>query len=189
MLPKTAPRCIPTTFATAPLGNRGIGLGMLARSFAGTDIAWVVDQSATRVAEAVALFGKDVRGSTDISAPLTDASVDIVIVAVPDYLHRMIAEPALRAGKHVFLEKPLATTAEDAGAILAAWQKSGRVLQLGYVLRQAAFYAAIRAVLREGALGRIRIASLSEKSEKTPSSKIVPLWTDDYASLLPIMSW
>lgn len=158
------------------LGNRGIRLGMLARGFAGVEIAWVVDQSEARVAEAVTLFGNDVRGCTDISAPLADLSVDIVFVTVPDYLHRSIAEPAFRAGKHVFVEKPLATTAADAGAILAAWRQSGCVLQLGYVLRQTPFYGAVRSAIRSGILGPVRIASLSEQLDVRHGGSFMRRW-------------
>lgn len=166
----------PLRCALFGLGNRGIGLGILARSFAGIEIAWVVDQSEARIDEAIKLFGNQVQATTDVSRPLADASVDIVIVAVPDYLHRAIAEPAFRAGKHVFLEKPLATTAADAQAILSAWQRSGRVVQLGYVLRQAPFYAAIRAVLRGGALGPVRIASFSEQLDVRHGASFMRRW-------------
>ena len=158
------------------LGNRGIGLGLLAKSFAGIEIAWAVDRSEERVAEALKLFGGDVRGGTDSRPPLLDPMIDIVIVAVPDHLHRAIAEPAFRAGKHVFLEKPLATTAIDARGILLAWRQSGRVLQLGYVLRQAPFYAAIRAVLRKGMLGPVRIASLTEQLDVRHGASFMRRW-------------
>ena len=87
---------------------------------AGVEIAWVVDRSTDRIAETQKKFGPDAAGTTDILEPLADPKVDIVIVAVPDNLHRAVAEPAFLAGKHVFLEKPLATTAEDAKAILEA---------------------------------------------------------------------
>lgn len=158
------------------LGNRGIGLGKLAQSFTGVEITWVVDKSEGRIAEALKLFGNHVRGTTDILEPLADSSVDIVIVAVPDHLHRSVAEPAFRAGKHVFLEKPLATTAADAGAILAAWQRSGRIFQLGYVLRQAPFYGAIRTLVREGTLGPVRIASVSEHLDVRHGASFMRRW-------------
>lgn len=158
------------------LGNRGLALGALAKSFAGVEISWLVDQSEDRVAEASMLFGGDVRGTNDIARPLADPDVDIVFVTVPDYLHRSVAEPAFGARKHVFLEKPLATTAADAGAILAAWKRSGRVLQLGYVLRQAPFYAAIRAAVRADMLGPVRIASLTEQLDVRHGGSFMRRW-------------
>lgn len=166
----------PLRCAIVGLGNRGMRLGLLARSFAGIEIVWAVDRSEQRVAEALALFGAGAQGGTDSHAALHDPKVDIVIVAVPDYLHRAIAEQAFRTGKHVFLEKPLATTATDAQAILSAWQRSGRVMQLGYVLRQAPFYAAIRSVLRDKVLGPVRIASLTEQLDVRHGASFMRRW-------------
>ncbi|MGD9880575.1 MAG: Gfo/Idh/MocA family oxidoreductase [Reyranella sp.] len=166
----------PLRCAVIGLGNRGLALAALAQSFAGVQIAWVVDRSEERIAESVKLFGNHVRGTTDVSEPLADSGIDIVFVTVPDHLHRSIAEPAFRAGKHVFLEKPLATNAADARAILAAWQESGRILQLGYVLRQAPFYEAIRAAVRAGVLGPVRIASLSEQLDVRHGASFMRRW-------------
>jgi len=145
------------------LGNRGTALGQLAANLPGVEIAWVIDQSEHRLAEATQLFGVGVKTSSNISEAIADARLDIVIIAVPDYLHRQVAEAAFDAGKHVFLEKPVATTAADAKAIVAAWERSGCILQLGYVLRQAPYFSAIRTVVQEGVLGPIRVATLSEQ--------------------------
>ncbi|WP_422003177.1 Gfo/Idh/MocA family protein [Reyranella sp.] len=158
------------------LGNRGLGLMQLARSYPGVEIAWVMDRSAQRVREALTLCGHGARGTTDMAVPLADETVDIVFVTVPDHLHRAIAEPAFAAGKHVFLEKPLATTAADAAAILAAWGRSGRVLQLGYVLRQAPFYAAIRETVRKGLLGPVRLATLFEQLDVRHGASFMRRW-------------
>lgn len=166
----------PLRCAVIGLGNRGMWLGRLVQSLGGSEVAWVVDRSEERVAEAIKAFGGEAQGGADISAPLLDPNVDAVFVTVPDYLHREIAEPAFRAGKHVFLEKPLATTAADAKAILSAWQQSGRVLQLGYVLRQAPFYAAIRETLRNGLLGPVRIASLADQLDVRHGGTFMRRW-------------
>jgi len=169
----------PLRCAIFGLGNRGLGLGVLARGFSGVEIAWVVDQSERRITQARELFCADVRGTTDARLALADPSVDIAIVTVPDNIHRSIAEPAFLAGKHVFVEKPLATNAGDAKAILETWRRSGRILQLGYVLRQAPFYRAIRSVLRQGILGQIRVASLSEQLEVRHGASFMRRWHSD----------
>ncbi len=127
----------PLRCALFGVGNRGVGLAKLTQGFEGVEIAWVVDCSEDRIAAALdALGNPGTRGTTEIWRPLADPSVDAVFVTVPDHLHRQIAEPAFLARKHVFLEKPLATTATDAKAIVSAWRESGGILQLGYVLRQ-----------------------------------------------------
>src|SRR5262245_30030985 len=85
--------------ALVGLGNRGMTLGLLARSFKGVEIAWIVDRSRDRIVQAEQILGGDLRQATELGEPLGDPDVDFVIVAVPDYLHRSIAEPAFQAGK------------------------------------------------------------------------------------------
>ncbi|MFC7704578.1 Gfo/Idh/MocA family protein [Plastorhodobacter daqingensis] len=95
------------------------------------------------------------RTTTDWRAAVTDPSVDVVSITTPNGLHRTMAEAALRAGKHVWLEKPMALTLEDAQAMaeLAA-ERPGQVTLLGYnYLRSPAFQAA-RAMIAAGDIGR-----------------------------------
>jgi predicted dehydrogenase len=157
-------------------GNRGVRLGELAYAHPGVEIAWTIDQSEDRAREASWLFRSGPRAATDIALAVRDPAVDIVFVAVPDHLHRACAVPAFDAGKHVFIEKPLATTAEDGDAILAAWRRSGRILQLGYVLRHTRFYSGIRSVVQCGALGPIRVANLSEQLSVLHGASFMRRW-------------
>lgn len=84
---------------------------------------------------------------------LAMGKVDAVIVATPNYTHRDYAAPAFAAGKHVFCEKPMEITLEKCNDILSAAQRSGRVLQIGMVLRYSRFYRTIAEVLRRGEIG------------------------------------
>jgi predicted dehydrogenase len=75
------------------------------------------------------------RSTTD-AAELFDADdVDAVLLAVPDRFHRPLAEAALRAGKHVLVEKPLASTTEDCAALVELVESTGLVLQVGAMKR------------------------------------------------------
>lgn len=62
---------------------------------------------------------------------LKDPSIDAVIVCLPNYLHAPVAVAALEAGKHVLVEKPLATSAAEAAQVVAAQQATGRTLMVG----------------------------------------------------------
>jgi predicted dehydrogenase len=95
----------------------------------------------------------------DWEAALAMPGIEAVDVCLPTPLHRPVAERALRAGRHVLLEKPLALTLEDADAIGAAAQASGRVLMVGHVLRFVPEIAELRRVLAGGELGRPLAAS------------------------------
>jgi predicted dehydrogenase len=94
---------------------------------------------------------------------VADPEIEALLVLTPDDTHCEIAAAAFRAGKHVFLEKPLATTMADGQAIVAAWIESGRVLNLGYVLREAPFYRAIADTLARGTIGVPRMIEMSEQ--------------------------
>jgi len=85
-------------------------------------------------------------------------TIDAVTVCAPNHLHRRFAEAALRAGKHVFCEKPLAMTVADADATIAAADASGRVLVVGHVTRHLALYRAVAEILESGRLGAVRTA-------------------------------
>lgn len=72
---------------------------------------------------------------TDLAAFLADPELDAVIIASPDKLHADQAIACAKAGKHVFVEKPLSTNASDAAAIAAACEAARVQLAVGYHLR------------------------------------------------------
>ena len=86
------------------------------------------------------------RGTGDWRAAIADPAVDVVSITTPNGLHRAMAEAALAAGKHVWLEKPMALTLADAEAMAAlAAGIPARSRCLGYnYLRTPAFQAAVQ---------------------------------------------
>src|SRR5215203_7354000 len=80
--------------------------------------------------------------------------VDVVSVVVANPLHRRIVEGLLDAGKHVLCEKPMAPTVEDAEAMVAAAEASGRETGIGFVFRRSPAINAIRDQVASGAIGR-----------------------------------
>lgn len=94
------------------------------------------------------------RAATDWQAVVNDPAVDVVSITTPNDLHRPMAEAALAAGKHVWLEKPMALTLADAEAMAArAAAHPAQVTLLGYnYLRSPAFQAA-RAMVQAGEIG------------------------------------
>ena len=75
------------------------------------------------------------RAFRDYRELLEDPATDAVVVSLPSGLHAEAAIAALEAGKHVYLEKPLATDAAGGRAVLSAWRKSGRVGMIGFNYR------------------------------------------------------
>ncbi len=85
---------------------------------------------------------------------LAHADVDVVSVCVPTYLHRSVTEAALRAGKHVLCEKPMALTLADCDAMIAAAQAAGTVFTVAQVVRWFPEYARAKALVDAGAVGK-----------------------------------
>jgi predicted dehydrogenase len=81
--------------------------------------------------------------------------IDAVSVVVANHLHREIAEALLASGKHVLCEKPLASSVEDAEAMVKAAKSSGRVAVCGFSYRRSPAASAIGDQIRNGALGDI----------------------------------
>jgi UDP-2-acetamido-3-amino-2,3-dideoxy-glucuronate N-acetyltransferase len=87
---------------------------------------------------------------------LNDESVEGVAVATPAESHRAVVQSCLQAGKHVYVEKPLAASSADAEALAVLSAEVGRVLMVGHLfLYEPAMTALIRLV-KEGAIGEIR---------------------------------
>jgi myo-inositol 2-dehydrogenase/D-chiro-inositol 1-dehydrogenase len=136
------------------IGCGGMGMS-LARGLNGTGIARiaaVADVDAERAQRSAEELGA--QAFNDHRALLSGTEVAAVLVASPPFLHRPLAEDALKAGRHVFVEKPLAATLEDCDALLQAAEAAGRTLMVGQVLR---FYPTWRYILervRAGAIGQ-----------------------------------
>lgn len=95
------------------------------------------------------------RTYTDWHELVTDPAVEIVHIVTPPGLHAEMAVAALRAGKHVFGEKPLATTNEDARRILEAGRESGKLVGINYVMRYDPLYQLVAQIAQSGVLGAL----------------------------------
>ena len=89
--------------------------------------------------------------------------VDVVSLALPNDLHAEVAIAAAEAGKHVICEKPLATTLDDADAMIAACDEADVQLMYAEPLCFAPKYARRRELAQSGALGEIFLVKQSEE--------------------------
>lgn len=92
---------------------------------------------------------------TKASELLANDAVDAVYIATPNKLHAPLAIQALKAGKHVILEKPFAMTTAEAEGVIAAAKASGRVLTIGMNQRFSADSQKIKYLVETGVLGEI----------------------------------
>jgi len=87
-------------------------------------------------------------------AVLADPSIGGVLLTTPNSAHAAQVEAALKAGKHVWVEKPITNTLAEVGPVLKAWSASGKVLSVGHCYRRAAGHRMMRRLIDEGAVGR-----------------------------------
>ncbi len=116
-------------------------------------IAAVVDADETRRQEAIDRF--DCQAYTDYQDLLADVGVELVVVSLPSFLHAEASLAALKAGKHVVCEKPMATSLADADRMVAAAAGSDKVLSVFQQRRYNPDFIKVREVIDSGLLGRI----------------------------------
>jgi len=105
-------------------------------------------------AEALALqYGMDV--CENYHELLARPDIDAVLIATPNWLHAQIALTAAQAGKHIFCQKPIALTLEDADAMIAAAMQAGVILQVGFMMRFTPPMPHVRELVAQKALGDV----------------------------------
>ena len=92
---------------------------------------------------------------TDFREMIKSPGVDAVLCATPDHTHAVISAHALKAGKHVYCEKPLTHTVKDARAIADLAKNSGKVTQMGIQVHNWGNYANVVKVIKSNAIGKI----------------------------------
>jgi predicted dehydrogenase len=92
----------------------------------------------------------------DFREVLARPDVDAVIVATPDHWHAPMAIAAVRAGKDVYLEKPMSPSVAEDQALRAAVRETGRVFQFGTQQRSGAFFRRACEIVRNGRIGRLQ---------------------------------
>jgi len=153
-------------FAIAGCGEIGIQTAAGIAAAGNATLAVAMDANPALAADLAARFGgrvapdyEDVLGSPDVNA---------VYIATPHFLHLPMAMQATRAGKHVFLEKPIATNVRDAKRIIHECDLAGIRLGIAYHAQVDAVSRRVRDVIAAGAIGTIagiRFSALVDKPE------------------------
>ncbi len=138
-----------------------VGLGYwgpnLARNFAllpGAELAWLCDASEQSLARIAPTFPQ-ARLATDLQELLDDPELDAVALATPVPVHADQAVRVLQAGKHCFVEKPLAQSVADAQRAVNAGLATGRVLMVGHLLEYHPGVRKLKELADGGELGQI----------------------------------
>ncbi|MEX2594153.1 MAG: Gfo/Idh/MocA family oxidoreductase [Anditalea sp.] len=110
-----------------------------------------------RAADVEKLRGKKPRLYKDYRKMLEDKDIDVVIVGTPDHWHCLNLVDSMAAGKHVYVEKPLANSIEECNVMLKATERYGKIVQVGQWQRSGSQYADAINYVQSGKLGQIRL--------------------------------
>ncbi|TMC70340.1 MAG: Gfo/Idh/MocA family oxidoreductase [Chloroflexi bacterium] len=120
----------------------------------GAEAAAVADLSPERL-DAIRKRFPSVRVTTDYRELIDDPTIDAICVVTPVGTHRKLAEEAFAAGKHVFVEKPLAHTVSDAEAIVRASDRAGKTLMVGHTFVYNPAVVAVKEILDADGIGKV----------------------------------
>ncbi len=145
------------------IGSGGRGYYLMERFYVGKNknaqIDYVCDAFDGRLArgkDRVQTMGGNVPKTTkDYHDILADPSIDAVVIATPEHLHHQMVLEALKANKHIYVEKPLSHTIEEGEEILRAAKASDRVIQVGTQNRSNSLYHMAKDMLDQGMIGEI----------------------------------
>ena len=152
----------PLQVGIAGLGRSGwsIHAELLAPITDKFQIAAVADADPARRQEATDRFGA--RAYETFESLLADDQIELIVVALPSFLHASATQAALEAGKHVVCEKPMAVTLDEADQMIAVAQRTGKTLTVFQQRRYNPDFVKVREIIQSGILGRIVHIQLTE---------------------------
>lgn len=145
---------------TEPLGIGVIGAGRIANVHS-SNLAKISQVRLVAVADVIEKAAKDLsrrygmKSYTNYKRLLKRDDIDVVVICTPNHLHAPIAIDAAEAGKHIFCEKPMATTLQDAESMIVAATKARVKLTVGFMLRFTPPHPRIKEMVERGAMGSI----------------------------------
>lgn len=147
--------------------------------------------------------GVEAKRYVDYTDMLADKDVDAVCIGTPDHWHHRQIVDALRAGKHVYAEKPMTKTVEEAVDVAKVWRETGKVMQVGVQSTSLKVWDQARELIDSGKLGKVmgfqteyfRNSSMGQwryyklEKEMTPQTIDWKRWLGVSAGLAPEMDF
>jgi predicted dehydrogenase len=144
-------------FAIVGVGIRGQQDVRAALRTRAAELVAAADVYDGRLALAKEQWGGQLVTTRDYREILARGDVDAIVVATPDHSHRQIAIDAMRAGKDVYVEKPMVQQLEEGQAVIDASRQTRRILQVGSQRVSSIVYAKARELFRAGAIGELNL--------------------------------
>jgi predicted dehydrogenase len=169
------------------VGGRGTALAGMFAGRNDVQIAYLCDVDTRRFAPAQKAVertnGRNVKCVQDFRRILDDPDVDVLINATPDHWHALGTILACQAGKHVYVEKPMAYNIWEGRKMIEAARKYQRVVNVGMQSRSAPYAAAARELIQSGRLGEIhlvRVFNMMQHPTREPGPEQPPPEGLDY---------
>jgi predicted dehydrogenase len=139
------------------------------------DVKWVCDSREDRLEKAATRY-PSVKTTTDARAVLDDPDVDAVLIATPISTHHSLTMETLAAGKHVFVEKPMATTVAQCDEMCEAAEARGLTLMVGHTFVYSPPVRAVKKILESGELGEVRFITCSRVNLGLHQKDVSVVW-------------
>jgi predicted dehydrogenase len=160
-LPSQASRDVPPgdriQIALIGAGGQGMSDTRIALRVPGVEITAVADIYDGRLVRSKELWGNTVFTTRDYREVLARPEVDAVIIATPDHWHARIATDAMKAGKDVYVEKPMVQKIDEGQGLVDAARDTRRILQVGSQRVSSIIYAKARELYRSGVIGELNM--------------------------------
>ena len=141
----------------------------------GCHVRWVCDKKRGRL-QLMEQRYPHIRVTEDANRVFEDPSVDAVMIATPVSTHTKLALATIRAGKHLFVEKPLALTSREAEEIVSAAEKAKRVLAIGHIFVFNPAIDRVNKIIQNGEIGELCYAESSRVNLGPPASEVDVIW-------------
>ena len=159
--------------------SRGFFVSRMFAQLPNVEVGYVCDVDSNVVAKTVAeiekLSGKKPKGYTDLRKMLEEKDLDAVLIATPDHWHAPAAMLALKAGKHVYVEKPCAHNPAEGELLVAGAGKYNRLVQMGSQRRSFPKVMEAMQALHQGAIGTVYFARGWYANARKPIGKGRPV--------------
>jgi predicted dehydrogenase len=165
----------PLKFGVVGLGYWGPNLLRVLAEMPEAEVAWICDLDRQRLER----FGRrypTVRRTSQYEDLLEDEELDAVVIATPVFTHFELASRALRAGKHTFVEKPLASSSEQASQMLQLSAEEGKVLMCGHTFVYSPPVRAVKTLLEARDLGDVYFISSSRVNLGLHQPDVSVIW-------------
>ncbi|HET6998079.1 MAG TPA: Gfo/Idh/MocA family oxidoreductase [Solirubrobacterales bacterium] len=165
----------PLRFGLIGLGYWGPNLLRVIADMQDTEVKWICDLDDQRLER----FGRRYPSSTqttDVNMLLEDPELDAIVIATPVFTHFDLASKALRAGKHTFVEKPLASSSAEANQLLRLAEIEAKTLMCGHTFIYSPPVRAVKTLLDAGELGEIFFVSSSRVNLGLHQPDVSVIW-------------